>query len=112
MSTPLPNPKLGRRGFLKAGVAAAGGLFIGFHLPESSKLEAATTSPAKLNAFIHIGSDDIVTFTIHKSEMGQGPVTSLSQLLAEELDCDWKQVRTEFAPVARRMVPCKALLGA
>ncbi len=99
MSTTLPNPKLGRRGFLKAGVAAAGGLFIGFHLPESNKLEAAPASAAKLNAFIHIGSDDIVLFSIHKSEMGQGPQTSLSQLLAEELDCDWKQVRTEFAPV-------------
>src|SRR3984885_2775756 len=98
MSTTLPNPQLGRRGFLKAGIAAAGGLFIGFHLPESSQLQAATTS-AKLNAFIHIGSDDLVTFSIHKSEMGQGPMTSLSQLLAEELDCDWKRVRTEFAPV-------------
>ena len=60
MSTTVTNPKLkvGRRGFLKAGAAAAGGLFIGFHLPESDKLEAATTSAAKLNAYIHIGSDD------------------------------------------------------
>ena len=65
-------PKLNRRGFLKAGAAAAGGLFIGFYLPESNKLEAAATS-AKLNAFMHIGSDDSVTFVIHKSEMGQGP---------------------------------------
>ena len=98
MSTTLPNPKLDRRSFLKAGAATAGGLFIGFHLSESSKAEAAAAS-AKLNAFIHIGSDDIVTFTIQKSEMGQGPLTSLSQLLAEELDCDWKQGRTVFAPV-------------
>ncbi|HTB19490.1 MAG TPA: twin-arginine translocation signal domain-containing protein, partial [Bryobacteraceae bacterium] len=72
---------LNRRGFLKAGAATAGGLFIGFRLPESAKLQAATTAPTKLNAFIHVGSDDIVTFEIHKSEMGQGPMTSLSQLL-------------------------------
>ena len=111
MSTTLPNPKLGRRGFLKAGVAAAGGLFIGFHLPESDKLEAATTSTAKLNAFIHIGSDDIVLFSIHKSEMGQGPMTSLSQLLAEELDCDWKKVRTEFAPVDPAYGPLQGTFG-
>ena len=111
MSTTLPNPKLGRRGFLKAGVAAAGGLFIGFHLPESDKLEAATTSTAKLNAFIHIGSDDTVLFSIHKSEMGQGPQTSLSQLLAEELDCDWKQVRTEFAPVDPAYGPLQGTFG-
>jgi isoquinoline 1-oxidoreductase beta subunit len=110
--TPL-NPRganLNRRGFLKAGVATAGGLFIGFHLP-GSKLEAAPTTGGKLNAFIHIGSDDIVTFSIHKSEMGQGPLTSVSQLLAEELDCDWKQVRTEFAPVDPAYGPLQGTFG-
>ena len=65
----------------------------------------------KLNAFIHVGSDDIVTFSIHKSEMGQGPITSLSQLLAEELDCDWKQVRTEFAPVDPAYGPLQGTFG-
>jgi isoquinoline 1-oxidoreductase beta subunit len=110
VSTAISNLKLDRRSFLKAGVATAGGLFIGFHLPLSSKLEAATTS-ANLNAFIHISSDDIVTFSIHKSEMGQGPVTSLSQLLAEELDCDWKQVRTEFAPVGPAYGPMQGTFG-
>jgi isoquinoline 1-oxidoreductase beta subunit len=108
MSTTLS--RLNRRGFLKAGAATAGGLLIGFHLPQSSKLQAATTS-TKLNAFIHVGSDDIVTFTIHKSEMGQGPMTSLSQLLAEELDCDWKQIRTEFAPVAPAYGPLQGTFG-
>jgi isoquinoline 1-oxidoreductase subunit beta len=103
--------KLDRRSFLKAGAATAGGLLIAFHLPESEKLEAAPTSAAKLNAFIHIGSDDIVTFEIHKSEMGQGPVTSLSQLLGEELDCDWKQIRTEFAPVNPAYGPLQGTFG-
>ncbi len=70
MSTTIPNPKLNRRGFLKAGAATAGGLFIGFHLPESDKLAAATTS-TKLNAYIHVGSDDIVTFSI--AQVGNGP---------------------------------------
>jgi isoquinoline 1-oxidoreductase beta subunit len=106
----VANRKLDRRSFLKAGVATAGGLFIGFHLPVSDKLEAATTS-TKLNAFIHVGSDDIVLFSIHKSEMGQGPMTSLSQLLAEELDCDWKQVRTEFAPVDPAYGPLQGTFG-
>ncbi|MGA2879706.1 MAG: xanthine dehydrogenase family protein molybdopterin-binding subunit [Bryobacteraceae bacterium] len=102
---------LNRRSFLKAGAATAGGLFLAFHLPESEKLDAATTSSTRLNAFIHIGSDDIVTFEIHKSEMGQGPMTSLSQLLAEELDCDWKQVRTEFAPVDPAYGPLQGTFG-
>src|ERR1700689_1864826 len=108
MSTTLPN--LNRRGFLKAGATTGGGLFVGFYLPRSNKLEAATTPGTKLNAFIHAGSDDIVTFQIHKSEMGQGPMTSLSQLLAEELDCDWKQVRTEFAPVDPASGPLQGTL--
>jgi isoquinoline 1-oxidoreductase beta subunit len=56
---------------------------------------------AKLNAWIHIAPDDSVTFRIHKVEMGQGTVTSLSQLLAEELECDWGKFRTEFPPVER-----------
>src|SRR5580704_4484384 len=110
MSAVITNRKLDRRSFLKASAATAGGLFIGFHLPESNKLEAATTS-AKLNAFIHIGSDDVVLFSIHKSEMGQGPITSLSQLLAEELDCDWKQVRTEFAPLDPAYGPLQGTFG-
>src|SRR5215470_14822155 len=90
--------KLDRRSFLKTGAAAAGGLVIGFYLPESGNVEAAVTS-ARLNAFIQIGTDDSVTFYIHKAEMGQGTVTSLSMLLAEELECDWKKIRTEFPGV-------------
>ncbi len=54
---------------------------------------------AKLNAFVQVGTDDTVTLYIHKAEMGQGTVTSLSMLLAEELECDWKKIRTEFPGV-------------
>jgi len=97
MSTTLNTATVNRRGFLKTGAAAAGGLLIGFTLPESSRLAAATTP--KLNAFVQIGTDDSINLIIHKSEMGQGPVTALSQLLAEELECDWKKIKTEFAPV-------------
>ena len=85
-----------RRGFLKTSAGAAGGLLVGFYLPERSQLAADTVTPAKLNAYVHIGSDDIVTFQITKSEMGQGTLTSLSQILAEELGCDWKKIKTEI----------------
>lgn len=93
-----------RRSFL----TAAGGLVLGVVLPERSKLAAqqfgggvAPGAPiaAKPSAYIHIAQDDTVTFMITKSELGQGTVTSLSQILADELDCDWSKVRTEFAPV-------------
>src|SRR5271170_1018124 len=83
-----------RRGFLKV----TAGLVVGFYLPESSRLSAQTpaATPSKVNAWVRIGADDSVTLMIHKSEMGQGTVTSLSQLLAEELECDWNKIRTEF----------------
>ena len=88
-----------RRAFLKA----ATGLVIGFYIPGRNELAAQGTSvqttsatPAKINAWIRIAPDDSVTLMIHKSEMGQGTVTSLSQLLAEELECNWKNIRTEF----------------
>src|SRR5580658_11323669 len=92
-----------RRSFLQVGASAAAGLLVGFYLPERSRLaaQAADSAPAKLNAWIHIAPDDTVTFMIHKVEMGQGTVTSLSQLLAEELECDWGKFRTEFPPVEK-----------
>jgi isoquinoline 1-oxidoreductase beta subunit len=89
--------KVNRRGFLQTGASAAAGLLVGFYLPD--RLRAADSDPATLNAWIHIAPDDSVTFMIHKVEMGQGTVTSLSQLLAEELECDWGKFRTEFPPV-------------
>src|SRR5215475_13273572 len=90
--------KLDRRSFLKTGAAAAGGLVLGFYLPDKDSLEAAVSN-ARVNAFVQIASDDSITFYIHKAEMGQGTVTSLSMLLAEELECDWKKIRTEFPGV-------------
>lgn len=90
---------MNRRGFLKTTAAGAGGLIVGFYLPESSKLAADAPGTGKLNAFVRVGSDDSVTLTIHRAELGQGSVTALSMLLAEELECDWSRIRTEFAPV-------------
>src|SRR5499427_603248 len=90
--------KLDRRSFLKTSAAAAGGLVLGFYLPEHNQLQAQSVA-GKLNAYVRIGTDDSVTLYIHKAEMGQGTVTSLSMLLAEELECDWKKIRTEFPGV-------------
>ncbi len=92
---------MNRRGFIQVSASATAGFLAGFYLPEGSKLAAQTageTAP-RLNAWIHIAPDDTVTFMIHKVEMGQGTVTSLSQLLADELDCDWGKFRTEFPPI-------------
>ena len=97
-----------RRGFLRASAAAAGGVLIGFQLGSQESSPAASS---KLNAFVHVGTDDIVTLFIHKAEMGQGTVTSLSMLLAEELECDWKKIRTEFAGVNREYGAMQGVFG-
>jgi isoquinoline 1-oxidoreductase beta subunit len=91
-----------RRNFLKTGAAGAAGLVIGFYLPgrHEALAELAPVRPGSFapNAWIRINSDDIVTVVINQSEMGQGVTTSLPMLVAEELECDWKKVRAEFAP--------------
>jgi len=90
---------MNRRSFLKSSSAGAAGLLIGFYFHGDAELSAAAPdAPIVLNAWIHIGTDDLVTILIDKSEMGQSILTGLAMIAADELDCDWKKVRTEFAP--------------
>ncbi len=91
---------LDRRNFLKTSLAGATGLIVGFYLPGKREVLAAEATPAVLNAFVHISPENVVTILIGKSEMGQGVITSLSMLAAEELECDWKKIHFEFAPAA------------
>ena len=103
---------MNRRHFLKTTAVATGGLVLGFYLPD--KLEAAVepNNPgAKLNAWVHISPDDTVTLAIHKAEMGQGTVTSLAMLLAEELECDWNKIKTEFPGVDPEFGPVQGVVG-
>ncbi|MBC8239760.1 MAG: xanthine dehydrogenase family protein molybdopterin-binding subunit, partial [Alphaproteobacteria bacterium] len=88
--------KLSRRTVLKG----ATGLVIGVHLPFVSEKAGSAAAPKKLapNAFVRIGTDDIVTVVVKHIELGQGPLTGLSTLVAEELDADWSQIRAEHAP--------------
>jgi len=90
---------LNRRSFLKTSAAGAAGLLVGFYFHgDTASLAAATDGPIVLNAWIHVGTDNLVTVLIDKSEMGQSILTGLAMIAADELDCDWKNVRTEFAP--------------
>src|SRR5439155_7809392 len=102
--------KLDRRSFLKTGAAAAGGLVLGFYLPENHTLEAQNAL-GKLNAYVQIGADDMITLYIHKAEMEQGTVTSLSMLLAEELECDWSKIRIELLGVDSAFGPMQGVFG-
>ncbi len=86
-----------RRDFLKLTVAAGGGLLIGFYFPGlTQEAQAAAFAP---NAFVRIGTDELVTVIVNHSEMGQGVYTSLPMILADELEADWTKVRFEPAPV-------------
>lgn len=84
---------LGRRNFLVSGSAVAGGLSLGFSFPFAS---ANAASVQELNAWVVIQPDDKVVIRIARSEMGQGTLTGLAQLVAEELECDWSKVTTEY----------------
>jgi isoquinoline 1-oxidoreductase beta subunit len=114
MSVANKKSGLSRRGFLQVSASVSGGLLLGFCLPGGSRLSAQTAAAvpdARLNAWIHIAPDDTITFMIHKSEMGQGTVTSLSQLLADELECEWGKFRTEFPPVDPGFGPVQGVVG-
>ncbi|HYQ08297.1 MAG TPA: molybdopterin cofactor-binding domain-containing protein [Xanthobacteraceae bacterium] len=84
---------LDRRSFLVAASAATGGLTLGFAIPFAAR---ATDAAADITCWIAIAPDDTVTIRVARSEMGQGAMTGLAMLVAEELECDWSKVRTEF----------------
>lgn len=83
---------ISRRGFLHTTSAAAGGLMVGFHVPGLAEGDA----PAELNAWVQVLPDETTVIRIARSEMGQGTLTGLAQLVAEELECDWAKVKTEY----------------
>ncbi len=84
-----------RRKFLAGSAAAVGGLSLGFHVPFAGDAAAQGASP-EINAWVVIKPDDTVVVRVARVEMGQGSLTGLAQLVAEELDCDWSKVTTEY----------------
>jgi isoquinoline 1-oxidoreductase subunit beta len=93
---------LDRREFLKNTAAAGVGLLIAFRLDARSATDPAKAQekpvPNPFDAWVHITPDNHVSLILAKSEMGQGVITSLPMILAEELCVDWNQVRIEQAP--------------
>jgi isoquinoline 1-oxidoreductase beta subunit len=83
-----------RRSFLVS--AAAGGLTLGFGIPFGKAGAQVAGAVREINAWVVIHPDDRVVIRIARSEMGQGTLTGLAQLVAEELECDWSKVSTEF----------------
>jgi isoquinoline 1-oxidoreductase beta subunit len=91
------SPQLNRRTFVIGTAAVGAGLALGLDLPLGGPaiVRAADGSP-EVNAWVVIRPDDTVVIRIARSEMGQGTLTGLAQLVAEELECDWSKVTTEF----------------
>jgi len=86
-----------RRRFLAAS-ASSGALVVGFHVPlaGTARAQAAAAAVPEINAWVVVKPDDTVVIRIARSEMGQGSLTGLAQLVAEELECDWAKVTTEY----------------
>src|SRR5437870_10197860 len=84
---------LGRRNFLVAAAATTGGFSLAFSFPYAPAMAAEVQ---EINAWVVIHPDDKVVIRIARSEMGQGTLTGLAQLVAEELECNWSKVTTEY----------------
>jgi isoquinoline 1-oxidoreductase subunit beta len=106
------DPNITRRQFMLTTSVVGGAFVLGFFLPPR-RAEAAiiaqkpwtppTEGGAEVNAWLVIGRDDTVTIRVAQSEMGEGVFTSMPMLIAEELACDWTQVRAEYASANRSL---------
>src|SRR6266478_8178066 len=95
-SFPERPPGVSRRGLF--GMTAAAAFLFGFYVPIGAKSRAAEGGTFAPNAFIKIDDQGDVTLIMPQVEMGQGTYTSISMILAEELDADWSRVKFEHAP--------------
>ncbi len=89
--------KVSRRSFL--GSTAGTGLVVAFHIPFAGSAlaqDAAAAIPDEINAWVVVKPDETVIIRIARVEMGQGTLTGLAQLVAEELECNWAKVKTEY----------------
>src|SRR3954452_8062870 len=101
-------PTINRRSFVAGTAALGGGLALGFELPFGGSSASAQVAGPEVNAWVVVRPDETVVIRIARSEMGQGTLTGLAQLCAEELECDWSKVTYEFPTpgqnVARKRV--------
>ena len=87
--------RVSRRDFVVASAAAGGGLALGMRVPFGIDAAEAQGAETEVNAWVVVKPDDTCMIRIARSEMGQGTLTGLAQLVAEELECDWKKVATD-----------------
>jgi isoquinoline 1-oxidoreductase beta subunit len=102
--------ELSRRSFVVGTAAVGGGLALGLTLPFGTLPTQAAEGTPEVNAWVVIRPDDTVVIRIARSEMGQGTLTGLAQMVAEELECDWSKVVTEY-PTPGQSVARKRVWG-
>jgi isoquinoline 1-oxidoreductase beta subunit len=87
---------MNRRSFVVGAAAAGGGLAIGLDIPMGPQVVRAKDGSPEIGIWVVIRPDDTVVVRMARSEMGQGTITGLAQLVAEELECDWSKVTYEY----------------
>lgn len=103
-------PKISRRSFVIGTAAVGGGLALGLNIPFGATVVRAQDGSPEITAWVVIRPDDTVVIRIARSEMGQGTLTGLAQMVAEELECDWSKVTTEY-PTPGQSVARKRVWG-
>src|SRR6202049_1728904 len=103
-------PKITRRTFLISSAAVGGGLALVLNIPFGPGVVRAADGSPEITAWVVIKPDETVVVRIARSEMGQGTLTGLAQLVAEELECDWSKVSYEF-PTPGQNVSRKRVWG-
>src|SRR3989449_11368838 len=103
-------PKIDRRSFIIGTAAVGGGLALGLNIPFGASVVRAQDGSPEITAWVVIRPDDTVVIRIARSEMGQGTLTGLAQMVAEELECDWSKVTTEY-PTPGQSVARKRIWG-
>jgi isoquinoline 1-oxidoreductase beta subunit len=103
-------PTIDRRSFIIGTAAVGSGLALGLRIPFGAGVVRAQGGTPEVNAWVVIRPDDTVVIRIARSEMGQGTLTGLAQMVAEELECDWSKVTTEY-PTPGQSVARKRVWG-
>jgi isoquinoline 1-oxidoreductase beta subunit len=103
-------PKIDRRAFVIGTASVGAGLALGLKIPFGAGVVRAQDGSPEINAWVVIRPDDTVVIRIARSEMGQGTLTGLAQMVAEELECDWSKVTTEY-PTPGQSVARKRVWG-
>src|SRR5512132_2540915 len=106
----INTPKIDRRSFVIGTATVGAGLALGLKIPFGTAVVRAQDGSPEINAWIVIRPDDTVVIRVARSEMGQGTITGLAQMAAEELECNWSKVTTEY-PTPGQSVARKRVWG-